>query len=81
MSHLRVSSKDFFCVPLALIDNVLKESEDATLTHVVSSSKKTVEKTLNDPVLKEKLIASEDAGNMHQPSPLKQITQVLTENA
>ncbi|TYK21846.1 hypothetical protein E5676_scaffold1073G00110 [Cucumis melo var. makuwa] len=50
--------------PLDFIDDTFMESEDATQTSVVSSSKETFKKEVDDQLQKGKQIASKESGDM-----------------
>ncbi|TYK23147.1 hypothetical protein E5676_scaffold142G001560 [Cucumis melo var. makuwa] len=59
--------QDSICDPLTFIDDAFRASEDTTRTPIVSPSKEALKKVVDNPFLKGKQIASEEAGETHLP--------------
>ncbi|KAA0043614.1 protein MNN4-like [Cucumis melo var. makuwa] len=70
--------QDSLSDPLVIIGNAFKGVEDATLTPVVTPSKKTLEKVVDNQLLNENQMPFEDAGETHKPSSPKQTNQAST---
>lgn len=78
------SNKDFFkdsiCDRLAFLDDALKESEDVTLSPVVSPRKEALKKVVDGPLRKRKETTSEVASEMHLPSRSNQTSKVTMQD-